>query len=39
MWKFKTSGGLEQRWPTSNSWEEGIGEKEEEFMEFKLLNV
>jgi len=29
MWKIETSGGLEQRWQTPNSWEEGEGEDEE----------
>jgi hypothetical protein len=30
MYKIKTSGDLEQRWPTPNSWEKGEREEEEE---------
>jgi len=29
MWKIETSGGLEQMWPTPNSWEKGEEEKDQ----------
>lgn len=30
MWKIEKIGGLEQKWPNTNSWEESESKEEEE---------